>query len=147
MKRVFYYLLLLPAIIFASCNDDDNSHAIELSDTVKSFIETKYPGAVITETEWAGNGLIEVDITHDAKRKEVYFTRTDEWVRTEWDVAPSALAQEVKNAIATAYPDYVIDDVDYVEAPAGDYYEVNIEKGNFEKYLKVSLDGAVIEEL
>ena len=54
---------------------------------------------------------------------------------------------EVKNAIATAYPDYVIDDVDYVETPAGDYYEVNIERGNFEKYLKVSLDGAVIEEL
>lgn len=147
MKRVLYYLLLLPAIIFASCNDDDSSPAIELSNTVRSFIETKYPGAVITETEWAGNGLIEVDITHDAKRKEVYFTRTDEWVRTEWDVAPSALAQEVKNAIATAYPDYVIDDVDYVEAPAGDYYDVNIEKGNFEKYLKVSLDGAVIEEL
>ena len=147
MKKVFYYLLLLPAIIFASCNDDDNSHAIELSDTVKSFIETKYPGAVITETEWAGKGLIEVDITHDAKRKEAYFTSADEWVRTEWDVAPSALSQEVKNAIATAYPDYVIDDVDYVEAPAGDYYEVNIERGNFEKYLKVSLDGAVIEEL
>ena len=147
MKRVFYYLLLLPAIIFASCNDDDNSHAIELSDTVKSFIETKYPGAVITETEWAGKGLIEVDITHDAKRKEVYFTSADEWVRTEWDVASSSLSQEVKNAIATAYPDYVIDDVDYVEAPAGDYYEVNIERGNFEIYLKVSLDGAVIEEL
>lgn len=147
MKRVLYYLFLLPAIVFASCNDDDNPPAIELSNTVKSFIETKYPGAVITETERAGNGLIEVDITHDSKRKEVYFTSTDEWVRTEWDVASSSLSQEVKNAIATAYPDYVIDDVDYVEAPAGDYYDVNIERGNFEKYLKVSLDGTVIDEL
>lgn len=147
MKKVLYFLLLLPAIIFASCNDDDSSPAIELSSTVKSFIETKYPGAVITEIERAGNGLIEVDITHDSKNKEVYFTRADEWVRTEWNIVPSSFPQEVKNAIAAAYPDYVIDDVDYVEAPEGDYYDVNIERGNFEKYLKVSLDGTTIEEL
>lgn len=147
MKKVLYFLLLLPAIIFASCNDDDSSPAIELSSTVKSFIETKYPGAVITEIERAGNGLIEVDITHDAKNKEVYFTSADEWVRTEWNIVPSSFPQEVKNAIAAAYPDYVIDDVDYVEAPEGDYYDVNIERGNFEKYLKVSLDGTTIEEL
>lgn len=146
MKTMFYYLLLLPAIIFASCNDDDHHHVITLNKAVTDFIETKYPGAVITETELLANGLIEVDVVHDSKKKEIYFTAADEWVRTEWDVAPSTLSQEVLNSIATAYPDYVIDDVDYVQAPAGDYYEVNVEKGNFEKHLKVSLDGTTIEE-
>lgn len=146
MKKFFYYLLLLPAIIFASCNDDDHHHVITLNKAVTDFIETKYPGAVITETELVANGLIEVDVVHDSKKKEIYFTTADEWVRTEWDVVPSTLSQEVLGSIATAYPDYRLDDVDYVQAPAGDYYEVNVEKGNFEKYLKVSLDGTIIGE-
>lgn len=146
MKKFFYYLLLLPAIIFASCNDDDHHHVITLNKAVTDFIETKYPGAVITETELVANGLIEVDVVHDSKKKEIYFTTADEWVRTEWDVVPSTLSQEVLGSIATAYPDYRLDDVDYVQAPAGDYYEVNVEKGNFEKHLKVSLDGTIIGE-
>ncbi len=147
MKKVLYILLILPAVVFASCNDDDNPPAIELSAAVKSFIETNYPGAVIAETEWAANGLIEVDVVHEEVRKEIYFTKNSEWVFTEWDTPVSSLPQVVKDAVAVAYPDYFIDDADYLQQPAGDSYKINIEKGNFEKDLKVSLNGSVIEEI
>lgn len=148
MKKLFYLLLMLPALVFASCNDDDdNPPAIELSSTVTSFIETNYPGAVIAETEWTANGLIEVDVVQDGVRKDIYFTKNSEWVLTEWDVTGSSLPQSVKDAVASVYPEYLIDDVDYIQQPTGDSYKINIEKGNFEKDLKVSLDGSVIEEI
>lgn len=147
MKRILYFLFLLPALMFAACNDDDNSPAVVLSDTVKSFISTKYPGAVITDAERTPNGLIEVDVVHDSKKKDIYFTQNDEWVLTEWDVPVASLPQAAVDGINVQYPGYFIDDVDYVQAPAGDYYLVNVEKGIFEKDLKVSLDGTVIDEL
>lgn len=147
MKKLFYILIMLPVIAFASCNDDDNSPAIVLSDTVKNFISVNYPDAVITGAEWAANGLLEVDFVHDSKKKEIYFTQSDEWVMTEWDVPVSSLSPAAAAAISAAYPDYVIDDVDYVQTPSGDFYNVNIEKGNYEKDLNVSLDGTVIDEL
>jgi len=143
MKKIFLLFTVLSAFAFVACDDDN--HSIVLSETEKSFIETKYPGSTVLEVEKTLGGLVEVDIAHDSKRKEVYFNGNSEWVYTEWDILVTELPAAATEAVTARYPDYRIDDVDYVEAPAGDYYAVNIEKVGAEKNLFVTADGVFVE--
>lgn len=148
MKKLLFFLFILPAtLLVTSCDDDDDSPAISPNAAITSFIETNYPGAVVTSVERSANGLIEVEVVHDSVKKEVYFNRKDEWVFTEWDVLASSLPQAVVDAINAQYPEYTIDadDVEYVQTPTGDYYSVNVERGNFEKDLNILPDGNIID--
>lgn len=143
MKKLFPLILLAFVAIFASCNDDDDNR-VPVAEAYKSFIETKYPGAVIRYAEKERNGYVEVEITHDGYRKDVYFNEANEWVVSMWDVSLARLPQEVKNAIAETYPTYVLDEVDYIQRPTVEYYEVEIKKGGFEQLVFVAPDGTII---
>lgn len=147
MKKILFALLVLPAMFFTACNDDDDNPAPLPIETIESYIEANYAGAVIQSIERDANNLVDVDILHDGIQKDVYFTIGGQWVYTDWDVSLGALPQAVKDAVATAFPNYTIDDADYVQSPAGDYYDIDIEKGNVEKVLKVALDGSTVEEM
>ena len=100
------------------------------------------PDAVILESEY-NYGYLEVDIYHDSLNKELYFNSNDVWVKTTWDVAINALPSAVTSAIATEYPDYRIDDADYVDTPDGVYYSIEIEKGERDVYIKIAPDGTI----
>lgn len=145
MKKILLFPLLLIALAtIVSCDDDDKKSVI-ISETVKGFIETKYPGASIRKAEYENNGLLEVEFIHQSLLKDAYFKSNNEWVYTEWDIAISKLPKNVTDAIAEAYPSHRIDDVDYVEAPSGNYYEVEIEKGGSEAWIYVTPEGIILE--
>ena len=114
------------------------------NDAIKAFIDSKYPGATIVDTENDRNGLFEVEIKHENIIKDVYFDKASEWVYTKWDVAVAVLPTAVTNAAAQAYPDYTIDDADYIENTTTGCYKLELEKGNFEKILYVTPDGDII---
>lgn len=152
MKKVLLAVLALPLAMLVACGGDDDNNdgavaAVLLNDAIAGYIQTHYPGAVINSIEIEPGGLVDVDITHDATAKDVYFTTNGSWVLTKWDVNVSTLPVLVTDAVSVAYPDYLIDDADFVQSPSGNYYEINIEKGNFEKNLKVALDGSSVEEI
>lgn len=116
-----------------------------LSDAVKSFIADRYPAARIVEWDME-RGYLEVDIIHDRRAKDVVFNAdTYEWVSTSWDVPLSALPQAVKDALSAAYPDYRLDDADFVETPAGNYYNVELERGDRDLYVRVAEDGTLVQ--
>lgn len=116
----------------------------ELTDAMRAFIEEHYPGASIIETDLEPNWM-EVDIIHDRTAKEVRFTTTGEWISTSWDVRMTDVPQVVKDAAQTAYPGFRMDDADYVQTPAGDYYLIELEKGEQDVYVKVQADGTVLQ--
>ncbi len=141
MKKILSIMMLLTmAIAVTSCDDDDNSVAI--NDNVRTYITTHYPGAVIGEAEYKYNYL-EVDIYHNSLNKEVYFGNEDVWVMTTWDVAVATLPATVTSAITTPYPYYSIDDAEEVETPDGTYYNIELEKGEQDVYIRVSPDGTI----
>ena len=115
-----------------------------VNDSIKTFIETKYPGATIVDTENDKNGLFEVEINHENIFKDVYFDKASEWVYTKWDVAVASLPAAVAGAVANAYPDYTIDDADYIESSTGNCYKLELERGNFEALIYVTPDGELI---
>ena len=47
-------------------------------------------------------GLLEVEIWHENREKDVYFNGRNEWVYTEWDIRRSELPQAVTAAIAAS---------------------------------------------
>ena len=121
-----------------------NSNGSILNETVKNFIMEKYPNAVIREYDY-DNGLLEVEIYHENKEKDVYFNGKSEWVKTEWEIRKTDLPEAVTTAIANSqYASYKIDDVDYIQMPANEYYLIELESGNREVKLRITGTGSIL---
>ena len=86
--KTLFLSLLATAVLFSP---DD------LSANIKSAIQTMYPNARITEAD-NEHGVLEVDIWHENKQKEVRFNALEEWIETEYDV----LQQEVPATVLEA---------------------------------------------
>ena len=112
-KLLLIALFSLPFIV--ACSDDENEMKVSLGNAVIEYIDSRYEGARIRGSEYEENGLLEVEIVHEGKVKDVYFNSQNEWVYTSWDVRVKDLPQAVTSAVAGAYPGYRIDDADFIE--------------------------------
>ncbi len=137
-------------ILVKAVNDDgdgDNESLLpdtpsEMVTTATEFIQKNYPNARIIEIE-AEHGVIEIDIIHDNRSKEVLLGTTYEWISTSWDVY--TLPAKVTEAInASQYNGYVVDDAEYFETPDGNYYLVELEQGKNEVKIKITEDGEIV---
>lgn len=136
-------ILLLTIFTFAACDFDD--HNIVLNKTVEDFIEDKYEGAKILQAESEGLGTIEVEFIHDGRKKTAYFEkRSNDWIYTTWDVTIGEVPDIVKETLQNSYPDYVIEDINYVERPNANYYEFELEKGIIEITRYITPDGELL---
>ena len=142
MKKLIPFFIL-SLFAFVACDDDDDK-SIAISDKVVEFIQNKYSGADIRHAEYDGNGLIEVEIIHDSRMKDVYFNSAEEWVYTSWDVRHDEVPAIVKESLVAAYPDFILDDVDFIERNEMSYYEVELEKGGAEIVVFVSPEGEIL---
>ena len=91
--------------------------------------------------------MTEVDIIDGIISKEIVFNSSNEWISTSWDVRRNELPKTVTHAIASSekYAGYQIDDADFVETPdEGEYYLVELEKGELEVKIKVNAEGEFI---
>lgn len=126
-KLLLIALFSLPFIV--ACSDDENEMKVSLGNAVIEYIDSRYEGARIRGSEYEENGLLEVEIVHEGKVKDVYFNSQNEWVYTSWDVRVKDLPQAVTSAVAGAYPGYRIDDADFIERYELSYYALELEKG------------------
>lgn len=115
-----------------------------VSAAVSEFIARKYPGAQIMEYDY-DDGLLEVEIWHDNREKDVYFNGRNEWVYTEWDIRRSELPKAVADAIASSqWATFAIDDLEYIQTPGGEYYLVELERGKQEVELRITAEGVIL---
>lgn len=137
-------------ILVKAVNDDgdgDNESLLpdapsEMVTAATDFIQKKYPNARIIEIE-TEHGMIEIDIIHDNRSKEVLLSTTYEWISTSWDVY--TLPAKVTEAInASQYSGYVVDDAEYFETPDGNYYLVELEQGKNEVKVKITEEGQIV---
>ena len=139
MKKLLPILFLSLAVLWAC--DEVN---IAVNDNIRDFIEQKYEGAKILYAEKEFNGEIDVEIIHNDTRKDVKFNRREEWISTTWDVPVSQLPDVVRERVQDSYPEYRIDDADYIETPAGDRYKLEIERGEWDRTIFVTPDGIIL---
>lgn len=152
--RDLYYSpegILLKEVV--DTDDDDRGSEdylpSEIPSAIRDFISENYPDARIVEVEKEKNGMTEIEIIDKNIRKDVLLTADGQWHSTTWDISIAHLqngAQKVIDAITQAYPGYAIDDVEFVETPANTkgYYLIEIEKGDHELKVKVSVEGEIM---
>lgn len=132
-KDIKIDITLAGEISIAPSKDQDNhndSKSYNLPDAVRQIIESKYPGAQIKDVDYE-NGLLEVEIIHEGRDKEVYFTDSSVWSYTSWELSKQEVPAAVLDALTKAYPNDVIDDdIHFVETPQGQYYAFELERGN-----------------
>ena len=115
-----------------------------LDKTVREFIAKKYPGATVREFDY-DDGLLEVEIVHEGRAKEVYFNGAGSWVKTEWDVRRNELPAPVASAVAASqYASWKIDDIEYVQTPSAEYYLIELEQGSSEVRLRITASGEIL---
>ena len=114
----------------------------DIESEIRNLVNTKYPGAVIMDIEYDDNA-IEVEIVHEKKGKDVYFSIDKTWIRTEWDVRKSELPTAVTNSINADYPSWKIDDAEYVETPLENWYKIELEKGESEIKIRITPEGNI----
>ncbi|WP_320889167.1 PepSY-like domain-containing protein [Bacteroides sp.] len=126
-------------------NDSGNYLPAEVPAAIENFIKEKYPNARLAEIE-VEHGMTEVDIIHNNISKEVVFNSSNQWAYTSWDVHRNALPVEVTSAIASSpqYAGYHVDEADFFETPTGEYYLVELEKGELEVKVKITTKGEFI---
>ena len=108
-------------------------------------LNDRYANARILDVDY-DDGMVEVEIQHDKKDKEVLFTRTCEWISTSWDVARRNVPDVVMQALQQKYPNARIDDIDFIEMPQGSYYRFEIElRGDHDEYVYITPEGVITE--
>lgn len=121
-----------------------NGNGQMVGEEVAAFIEDRYPGAVILEYDY-DDGMLEVEIFHDSREKDVYFNGADEWVWSKWEVRVSELPAAVIAALDAEYGRYEIDDAEFVETPSSQYYVIEIEFGDDNEIeLRMDADGNIL---
>ncbi|WP_308554965.1 PepSY-like domain-containing protein [uncultured Porphyromonas sp.] len=108
-------------------------------------LNDRYANARILEVDY-DDGMVEVEIRHDKKDKEVLFTKSCEWISTSWDVARRNVPDVVLKALQQKYPNGLIDDIDFIEMPQGSYYRFEIElRGQQDEYVYITPQGVITE--
>ena len=144
MKNYLFTLLLLAVpLTFVSCSDDDDHNKFNfVTEAVHNAFQNLYPQ--VQPYDWEIEGTyIKAEFYKDNVHAEAYFTPEVPWVRTE-TYFRGTLPEAVTTYLTTNYPDYTVDEVDWVETPNGNYYEVELEKpGTPDVRVNVKEDGTV----
>lgn len=137
--------ILIKSIVDSDNKDSQNYIPTPTPTDIESFIKTKYANARIMEID-EEDGMIEIEIIHDNMAKEVYFNQQKEWLYTSWDIKKHSVPTTVTNAISnSAYANYEIDDINYIETSTSTYYLVELERGDSEIKIKIDANGNIIE--
>ena len=144
MRKILFIALLMTCSValFASCGQTKDWH---LSEQCMKTLNDRYANARILEVDY-DDGMVEVEIRHDKKKKEVRFTNSCEWISTSWDVAQRNVPNVVMKALQQKYPNARIDDIDFIEMPQGSYYRFEIElRGDRDEYVYITPQGVITE--
>lgn len=122
--------ILLKEVIDADSNKDFTELLpTQPANDVYSWVESKYPGAVIVDIDHEDR-CIEVEFIFNNMKHDALLTSSNQWIytKTDYNRNSSKLPAEALNFIQTNYPNYGIDDIEYYEtASKGNFYSVEIE--------------------
>jgi hypothetical protein len=147
MKRIILTVILaVSAMTLFSCEKYEDGKPVK---SVREAFAEMYPDArdVKWDMELTGWKVsFETGTPPDVKESEAWYDRNGNWLRTETDLLASALPQVVKDALAASeYASAVLDagDVEFVETPDGNFYQLEVILKGLEVKLKVSEDGKI----
>ena len=138
--------MLAAAATLLSCEKYEDGKPLK---NVRQAFSEMYPDA--RDVEWemeVSNWKVsfELGTPPNVKECEAWYGLNAAWIRMETDILASALPQSVKDALAASeYATAALDagDIEYVETPDGNYYQLEVTLKGLEINLKVSEDGNI----
>lgn len=124
---------------------DGKVPAGKLPENIAQAFDTLFPNISVREWEVEG-GLYKAEFyTAEGMEAEAFFSPEGLWVGTEYDFK-GTLPVAVQSYLASNYGNYQVDDVNYVQTPKGDYYEIELErKGHRDVMIRLTADGMLWE--
>lgn len=145
MKLLPFMLFAVCALVFTSCDKDDDDYWP--NDAIQNTLRSEYPDA--TRIEWERKGNYHVaECRIDGRDADVWITDNAEWVMTEKEITRNDLPAAINTAFAaSSYVNWRFDDVDLLEYPVKQtLYVIEVEQGNREIQLFYSVTGELMEE-
>lgn len=130
-----------------SDDDHDNGSSGQIPQAVtaaiNAYISANYPNARIIKTEREDHE-IEVKIMDGTTERELHFSTTGQWQYTKTEMRRHQLPQDILNAFnASAYAIYPIDDIDFYNTPAEDFYIFELDAQPRDIKIKISTSGVI----
>ena len=151
MKARFYglFLVLLGAVIWTSCDKDDDIRLSDVPDAVMSTFEMKYPNASYAEWE-KKKGYYVADFWQEGMDVQVWINSNAEWKMTEFDLGSNIqiLPEAVRNAFQSGkYASWRVDGIDKFERYDRTFYLIEIEtKGEKDRELYFDESGTLLKD-
>lgn len=146
MNKIFIITLVLCTFFFAACGQNS-----DVPSKVKTAFKNKISNAKNLEWEFdKEDNLWEAEYKINNTEYTSVFTKEGSWIETEHSIKHSDLPQAVKNTLKADYPEYEIEEIEFVETPEGKYYELEVELENENKEVEYELlikaDGKVVKK-
>lgn len=140
-------LVLCSALIFSSCDDDDN-HVLEIPAIVETNLVKQYPETASTPVKWEKDNkyttpYLKAEFEDKGVEVEVWYTYDGTWVKTETEFKDT-LPLAITSILTANYPGFHIDDVVWVDTPTDSFFKVELEKGDNEIEISIMPDGTII---
>ena len=147
MKFQLLAMMVIAALAFSACGDDDKNDGITVPDAVSKALKNKYPAATDIECERKGDYFV-ADCWMDGKEMDVWYDTQAVWRLTEVDILWGSLPPTVQTAFEGGeYANWKREDIDMLEYPVQPVqYVIEVEKGNLEYQLFYAEDGALLQQ-
>ena len=113
---------------------------------VQDAFKAKFPTAKSVKWEQENDSVWEAEFKVEGVEYSANFSNDGVWKETEHEIKSKDLPQAVKNALATEFAGYEIEEVEMVESPDFTGYEVEIEKGEVTMEVLIDKSGNVIKK-
>ena len=158
MKFQLLAMMVIAALAFSACGDDDKNDGITVPDAVSKALKNKYPAA--TDIEWERKGdYFVADCWMDGKEMDVWYDTQAVWRLTEVDILWGRPGRSRDDRLCLQLPwvqtafeggeyaNWKREDIDMLEYPVQPVqYVIEVEKGNLEYQLFYAEDGALLQQ-
>lgn len=138
MKASSFIIALLSIFIISCCEQK-----VEVPEKVISSFETMFPTATDVEWEMEEENEWEAEFELEGKEGSACFTGNGEWIETEYEI--ESLPETIETILNETYPGFEIDEIEILETPDFNGYEIEMEKGEEEIEILISSKGEIIE--
>lgn len=142
MKPVFIVFAFI-LIAFSACR---KSEQVSAPDVVQSALTAKFPAARAVDWSMEADGQYEAEFKVEGQQLSAVFDAAGNWLETETKMTAEGLPEAVRQAIAAQFPDYKLEEIESVETPEGQRFEVSLEKGEEELEVVFAPDGTILKQ-
>lgn len=141
MKRLLFFAAA--ALICLQACDKSDDVPVVLPEAVKTYLKTNYPDAKILDVDKMGR-YTEVDILDGQVKRELVFDGDNAWVSTKTELRIANVPEAIIKVLNDSqYATYRVDDVDFYQTPASDYYRFELESAGVDVTIDISTEGVL----